>query len=230
MKALRMMLPVLAAVVTAALAYSPAMAADEVRMPVRADVFSCGPNPCEGGTIEMEGNGIHIAQSPVGESETVRSLSAATENWNLAVTEYGYVALEVNVTIRDQGACASGPDGALTPAWVRMVYSDSDGQVREVYRGFYIPGSRGCDGGENQERVKRGKPTRYVSGNLMTLESPPTAIHYFEFGGAGVSFDASIALTLCVGSGEVMAKELATSEISWGRLKSLSFQGEMDGD
>jgi hypothetical protein len=60
----------------------------------------------------------------------------------------------------------------------------------------------------------------------MTLESPPTAIHYFEFGGAGVSFDASIAVALSVGSGEVLAKEVATSEISWGHLKSLSFNSD----
>jgi hypothetical protein len=54
----------------------------------------------------------------------------------------------------------------------------------------------------------------------MVLDSPPTAIHYFEFGGSGVAFDATIAVTLSVGSGATpAAKEVATAQVSWGQLK-----------
>jgi hypothetical protein len=206
-------------IVTVALACSVAGAADEVRMPIRAEVFSCGPSSCEGSIIEMEGDGIHVAQSQVGEAETVGILVAATDNLNIPVADYGYVALEADIMIREQASCA-GADEAAVPAWVRMVYSDSDGQVRELYRGFYIRGADGCDGGEGLERVRKGKLTRYVSGNLMVLDSPPTAIHYFEFGGSGVAFDATIAVTLSVGSGATpAAKEVATAQVSWGQLK-----------
>jgi hypothetical protein len=221
MKALRTVLPALAATAVAALAYQPAVAADRERMPIRADVFACGPGSCEGGAIEREGDGIHVLQNRSGESETLRSLMAATDNLNLHVADYGYVALEADVMIRDQGARASGRNGV--PAWVRMVYSDRDGQVHEVYRGFYIVGPGGRGGDENLQRIRKGKLSHYISANLMTLESRPAAIHYFEFGGDGVAFDASIAVMLSMGAEDDPAsKELVSSAISWGQLKGLS--------